>query len=329
MPDQPAVPADTTPQAPRRRRLWPALLTVLVLAGVPLSAALLWQRAWLPLRAELDAQRQAQAELARRLDALETWQTVASDDLAALETHSRELAARLNELEPSRLTAWAIAEADHLVRSAQRAVAVDHDPARAALALRLASANLTPVPGSDPARRAIDAACSALEQVQMPDIGSLGRELARAADVLAAAPLREPGAPPIEATPGGWRGAVQQAWQQLSDVIVVQRVGTPVQPLLRPHETDYLRQQLALKLAAADYALQRRDTEAFRRQLADLQTWVTAYLDTTAAATGAALATLTRLGGVDLQPPLPDLSDLDGALLTLRRATLPTADGAP
>jgi uroporphyrin-3 C-methyltransferase len=329
VPDQPAAPAGATPPAQPRRRLWPALLTVLVLAGVPLGAALLWQRVWLPLRAELDAQQRAQAELARRLDALEAWQTVASDDLAALETHSRELAARLDELEPSRLTAWALAEAEYLVLSAQRAAAVARQDDRAALALRLASANLTPVPASGPARRAIDAACSALEQVQMPNIGSLSRELARAADVLAAAPLREPGAPPAEAVTGGWRGAVQQAWQQLSDVIVVQRVGTPVQPLLRPHETDYLRQQLALKLAAADFALQRRDTEAFRRQLADLQTWVTAYLDTAAAATGAALATLARLGGVDLQPPLPDLSDLDGALLTLRRASPSTADGEP
>lgn len=329
MPEQAHAPTGAAAAARPRRRLWPALLAVLLLAGVPLGAALLWQRVWLPLRAELDAQRRAQAELGRRLDALETWQSVASDDLAALETHGRELAARLDQLEPSRLTAWALAEADYLLRSAQRAVAIDHDPARAALALRLASASLAPVPGSGTARRAIDAARSALEQVQMPDIDSLRNALAGAADTLAEAPLREPGASPAEVTPSGWRGAVKQAWQQLGEVIVVQRVGTPVQPLLRPHETDYLRQQLALKLAAADYALQRRDTEVFRRQLADLRTWATAYLDTTAATTGAALATLAHLAEVDLQPPLPDLSGLHAALPTLRQATPPPVDGDP
>ena len=101
--------------------------------------------------------------------------------------------------------------------------------------------------------------------------------------------------------------------------IVVQRVGTPVQPLLRPHETQYLHEQLALKLAAAELALRRRDDAALRRDIADLTDWANAYLDTGPATTAAALATLKRLADTDLRPPLPDLTGLGEQLDALRR----------
>ena len=304
------------------------MLAVVVLATLAVAGVLAWLRLWQPLMADQAAQTQTLTELGQRLSSLETWQSSASDDLATLEAHHRDLAARLDQLEPARLTAWALAEADYLIRSAQRAAAFEHDPARAALALGLASASLAPVPGSRPARRALDSARAALLAVHVPDLDALDAELTQAARTLEAAPLREPGSAPTPPATGGWRGAVQQAWRQLKEVIVVQRVGTPVQPLLRPQESQYLRQQLALRLAAADYALMRRDSEALRRELADLPRWADAYLDLGDPATAGALATLARLAQVDLRPPLPDLSGLDQALATLRRATRGADDPA-
>lgn len=318
--------------APRRGRGgWAVLLAVVALAAVPLSGVFLWQRVLQPLQAQRTADREVIDDLVQRHAALENWQASASDDLSALEKHSRDLAARLDQLEPGRLSAWALTEAEYLVASAQRAVTFDHDPQRAAVALRLASIRLAPVPNSATARRAIDNARSALRAVSMPDVADLGRQLGVAAEALQQAPLREPGQAPTAQTAGGWRGALNQAWQQLSDVVVVQRVGTPVQPLLRPQETQYLREQLALKLAAADYALQRRDTASVRRELADVRAWADAYLDTASKAgsdAGAkALETLARLANIDLQPALPDLTGLDEPLVNLRRATV-EADSA-
>jgi uroporphyrin-3 C-methyltransferase len=326
-PESPPV-AAAAPTASRRTRSgWLVLVAVLVIAALPLGGAYLWQRVWLPLQRDIADDRQALQDLAQRHTALETWQASASDDLSALEKHHRDLADRLEQLEPGRLGAWALAEAEYLVRSAQRAVAVDHDPQRAAIALRLASLRLAPLPNSGNARRAIDNARTALRAVHVPVVGSLGDQLAAAAATLNVAPLREPGAAPAAPAATGWRGALAQAWQQLGEVVVVQRVGTPVQPLLRPHETQYLRQQLALKLTAADYALQRRDTASFQRELRELQGWADAYLDARAEPTARALATLARLANVDLRPPLPDLSGLDEPLAALRRATI-GADGA-
>lgn len=304
------------------------MLAVVVLATLAVAGVLAWLRLWQPLMADQAAQTRTLAELGQRLTSLETWQSSASDDLVTLEAHHRDLAVRLDQLEPARLNAWALAEADYLIRSAQRAAIFEHDPARAALALGLASASLAPVPGSVPARRALDSARTALLAVRVPDLDALDAELTQAARTLEAAPLREPGSAPIQPATGGWRGAIQQAWRQLGEVIVVQRVGTPVQPLLRPQESQYLRQQLALKLAAADYALMRRDSEALRRELADLSRWADAYLDLGDPATAGALATLARLAQVDLRAPLPDLSGLDQALAALRRATRGADDPA-
>lgn len=299
-----------------------ALLAVLVLAGVGG-----WRFAWQPLQAQLADHAQRLAMQGQRLDALEVWEGTASEDLAAFESRLRALSQRVDQLGPERLAAWSLAEADHLLRSAARAAAFDYDPVRAGLALQLASATLAPVAGSGGVRRAIDRARAALEEVRVPDVGALGGELAQAGQTLRSAGLREPGVASMPAASPGWRGTVQQVWQQLSEVIVVQRTGAPVQPLLRPQEAEYLRQQLALKLTAAELALQRRDSDAFRRDMADLQDWAKAYLDTSTPQTAAALATLTRLAGVDLRPALPELSGLAGQLDALRRNNV--ADRAP
>ena len=330
----PAVAADrahdTGPATARSRPRpspWPFLLFLLAIAIALLAGAAVWQRGWQPLQAQLATQAQAQADLARRLDALDTWQSTASDDLAALEGRSRALTARLEQLGPARLTAWSLAEADYLIRSAQRAAQFDYDPARATLALDLASASLAPVPGSGGLRAAIDGASAALAKVRVPDLGTLSGQLAQAANALKTAPLREPGTVAVESTPAGWRGAAQQAWRQLSEVIVVQRVDAPVQPLLRPQERQYLRQQLALKLAAANYALRRRDSSALQGELTDLRVWADAYLDSSAPATAQALVALNDLAGTDLRPPLPDFSGLSEQLEALRRAA--TADRMP
>jgi uroporphyrin-3 C-methyltransferase len=312
--DAPA-PAGSRPKARwAARAVLVVLLVVLALAGVGG-----WRFVWQPLQAQLADHAQRLAAYGQRLDALEVWEGMASEDLAAFESRLRALSQRVDQLGPERLSAWSLAEADHLLRSAARATAFDYDPVRAALALRLASATLGPVAGTGEVRRAIDRARAALEEARVPDVGALGSELVQAGQTLRSAGLREPGVAPMPVATPGWRGTVQQVWQQLSEVIVVQRTGAPVQPLLRPQEAEYLRQQLALKLTAAELALRRRDSDVFRRDMTDLRDWAEAYLDTRPPETAAALATLTRLADIELRPALPELSGLGGQLDALRR----------
>lgn len=320
---RPAASEATPAGHPRGNRWRPVVALLGTVLFIGLAGVAIWLRAWLPLQAQLAGNASRLSEHAQRLDALSAWQGTASEDLVALENRQQILSHRVDQLGPERLAAWSLAEADYLLSSAGRAATFDYDPARAALALQLAGDALAPVAGSGRVRRSIADARAVLEAARVPDVGVLGDELGRAAQSLQEAGLREPGAasPPAAAPPPGWRGTVQQAWRQLSDVIVVQRVGTPVQPLLRPEETQYLHQQLGLKVTAAQFALQRRDNEAFRRELADLQAWAEAYLDTAQPATRGALDTLVRLAGVDLRPSLPDLSAAREQLSELRRAS--------
>ncbi|WP_372716327.1 uroporphyrinogen-III C-methyltransferase [Immundisolibacter sp.] len=325
-PEASATPGDVAEARPKpksgRRAGW-FILALLLVLGLASAVVAVWR----PLQVTLTTQAATQARLTSQLEALSTWQATASDDLSALEGRSRGLAARINQLGPERLTQWALAEADYLLRTAQRAAQLDYDPARAALALDLANATLAPVSGSDSLRASIDALRAQLRSLTIPDTSALAEELAQATKILQTAPLREPGVLPSEARPPGWRGALQHAWQQLGDVIVLQRVGSPVQPLLRPQEAQYLRQQFALKLASAEYALRRRDTTAAQSDLGDLEAWASAYLDTSEPAVADALATVRRLAGLELRPPLPDLSGPQEQLATLRRTT--AADRLP
>ncbi len=325
--DTPAGAAEEATQRPQktptRRRLWPLLLMVLLLAALVAAGGTFWFRVWQPLQARLATQAQVETRLAQRVDALVAWQATVSDDLAALEGRSRGLEARLEQAGPARLVEWSLAEASYLLGNAQRAARLDADPARAALALELASASLAPVPGSAGLRASIDSAQRRLRGIDVPDVDVLAGELADAGRQLKEAPLREPGqaAQTTVAPESGWRGALDQAWQQLREVVVLQRVGAPLQPLLRPDEQRYLRQQLALKFAAAEYALRRRNQAALRSELADVQVWAEAYLDTEAAPVARALATVRRLADTELRPQLPDLVDLSVQLDALRRRT--------
>jgi uncharacterized protein HemX len=326
--DTPASTAEDAAQRPHGkstpRRPWWLLSMVLLLAIlVAAGGGTFWFRVWQPLQARLVTQSQTETRLAQRVDALVAWQATVSDDLAALEGRSRGLEARLEQVGPARLVEWSLAEASYLLGNAQRAARLDADPARAALALELAGASLAPVPGSAGLRASIDSAQRRLRGIDVPDVDALAGELADAGRLLKEAPLREPGhaeqtvAPPVS----GWRGALDQAWQQLREVVVLQRVGAPLQPLLRPDEQRYLRQQLALKFAAAEYALRRRNQAALRSELSDVQVWAEAYLDTDTAPVARALATVRRLADTELRPQLPDLVDLSVQLDALRRRT--------
>lgn len=320
-----SIAAAVSPARRKRLRWLPVGITLLLLATTVLASLGAWWRIGRPLQAQVARQARSIEEIQRRLASAEAWRSTTSDDLAALEHRLRQLNGRVEQLGPQSLIAWSLAQADHLLRSARHAAVADQDPARAALALGLANATLAAVPGSQSLRAALDQTRTALEHAPLPDIGALTGELSSAASALRAAPLRDPAA---QATsPAGWRGALQAAWRRLDEVIVVQRVNAPIEPLLRPQEAQYLRQQLALKFTSADLALQRRNTEAFRSELADLQAWGNAYLDVAEPATAAALGRLVRLAALDLRPPLPDIAELELQLDALRRAN--AADPVP
>ena len=84
---------------------------VLVLAVLVLVGTGVWLRVGLPLQAQLAEQARTQAELARRLDALDAWQATVNDDVAALEGRNRDLTGRLDRLGPAQIAEWSLAEA--------------------------------------------------------------------------------------------------------------------------------------------------------------------------------------------------------------------------
>ena len=97
-------------------------------------------------------------------------------------------------------------------------------------------------------------------------------------------------------------------------VFIVRRTDKPVDRLL-PQEQEVLVQQLlALKLESARAALLQNDTATFRSALDSSLQWLADYYLIDDPAVSATRAELQRLRGLELDPPLPDLSRSVGLL---------------
>lgn len=125
-----------------------------------------------------------------------------------------------------------------------------------------------------------------------------------------------------EAAPASrWQRAWDAVKQALSSAFTIRREGGPPPQLLSDEQDALIRQVLALKLEGARAALLRRDAATFRELCRSASTWLGDYFSANDTAVGAARAELARLQDLQLDPPLPDISNS----LVLLRAQLEPA----
>lgn len=203
-----------------------------------------------------------------------------------------------------------------------------HDPHGAGLALQLAEDRLGALaePRLFEVRKAVAderAALQALPQADRPGAALSLSSLIDRADTL---PLRQhpavqPAAaspPQAPAEPPFGRGWLSRGWdsvrEMLGHVFIVHRTDKPVDRLLPPEQEVLVRELLALKLESARAALLLGDTASFRGALDSAIRWLGDYYRPEDPAVSAARAELERLHGLELDPPLPDLSRSVGLL---------------
>lgn len=290
----PAVPAETpadtsrsaAPQAPgaapTRRAGAPArpgqaralavvfVLWLLTLAGVGAAG---WVYVWRPLEARLAASEAATArsrdELGALSQALGTARGQAEAQAVALDSTRRTLA-RLEAHMAGNASAWRLAEAEYLLRSAAQSAQLRQDPGLVLAALSGADAALAAVgdPAFVPVREAIAVARAEVEAVGAPDVVGTRLELRAQAHQLDALPLRsEPGRPGPATLPDAptWRDRLVQL---VREVFVWRRVDGA--GALGPDGPALVRGMLELRVLQAELALEQRDTQAWRLHLADL-----------------------------------------------------------
>ena len=232
-------------------------------------------------------------------------------------------------------TQWMIAETEYLLRIANHRLALARDTLTARTALELADQRLrdTEDPGWAGVRAQIARDITKLSTFEAPDIAGLSARLAatieqvpqlQIARATIGAERTLPDTVAREPAERSWETLVEDLWAGFKDAVRIRERDQPVAAMLAPENQFFLYENLKLHLEAARLGLARGDQAAFASNLATALDWVARYF-TTDGVSQAISATLTELGAIDIQPPLPDISQSLRAL-TVRQQLL---DGFP
>jgi uroporphyrin-3 C-methyltransferase len=124
--------------------------------------------------------------------------------------------------------------------------------------------------------------------------------------------------PEPEARPRTFAGLVETVGARLSEHIKVRRHEAPIEALPDAQTELHLHQLLRLRLEAARLALLRDDGDVYDTQLDGALALIDAYY--TEEASGSLREMVVGLKGVELRPPLPDISRSYTLLRRLARA---------
>lgn len=335
---------------PMRPQRWPAWLG-LVLAVIALILAI---AGWVMFSRQ---QQHAGRQLAAEVQALDQRFTALSESAAPrreldndvqntrqnLKTFSDRLdsmQATLTELrrrsERGR-DAWIKAEAATLLLAANDQVQINSNPQLALKALKAADARLKLLsdPQLIPVRQAIAKEEAALQAVPAADVTGMAATLTSLSEAVPDYPLKRT-APMHYTSPAQATSANMEhptLWQRLGagvdrvakDIFTVRHRNAPIEPLLAPSQEYFLRQNLALRLAAARAALLEGNGSAFHDSVKLASHWLAIYFDTSDSRISAAVADLAKMQQQKINPPLPDIS----ASLTLLRRLEPPSNTAP
>lgn len=328
-----ASPVATEAPLRRRRRVWvllAALLGVVALAALVYAAV---QRGR-DLLAERDARIAALAEGLNAAEAqIDRLQTRLSDQAVGIQRTAAEMARfaeRLaaqdqaigllrDELGGGRARVQ-LAVVEQLLMLANDRLQVGREVAAALAALEAADARLAALkdPRLYPVREAIARERSALQAVDLPDeVGialTLSGLIERAPRLPLAteAPVRFEPQPSAATSLPETASAATRAWaavqRALSSLFSVRRAQGLPPRLVSEEQAALIRQILQTQLEGARLALLRRHTAVFRELCGSAARSLEAYFHAGDPAVASARAELLRLQGIQLEPPLPDIS---------------------
>lgn len=354
--DSPVPPAAAPPVA---RVQWrgPALVIVIVLG---FAAAIFGGWSWWAQRSslaeQLGAQDESLARLARQTGALESQSVEAATRLADLsrlsDRNGRDIAAlqariddsvallgRISEELSGGRTRFQLAAVEQLLLLANDRLQLQHDVKSALAALDMADARLARF--SDPqlfaVREALAQERAALRAVPVADLTSATLNLASLIARAPALPLASH-APAQFASPSaresasagdpagaGWQRVLQAVQATARSLFTIRREdNTRAMRMLPPEAEAVVYDLLILRLEGARVALLGGNTVAMREQLRSAADWLATEFKSDDPGVLATRAELDRLQGLELAPPLPDISRSLAAL----RARLAAGDGA-
>jgi uroporphyrin-3 C-methyltransferase len=342
---QPAILAKpTTP--PSRSVALAGLRHPAVLIAVAALVLLGWQ--WLETRSRIG---DLEAELAHRLSASDTLAgesrvlakqnqellqaltgKVGALDARMAETQSQQMAldAMYQELSKSR-DERLVAEVEQTLTLAAQQLAVAGNVEAALIALQSVDARLARAGQSQllPIRKLVGRDIDRLKALPQADVPGISLKLESVIASVDTMPLAHEQRPKVEpllkparsfADLGFWEALGTDFWDEMKQLIRVERMDHPAPALLAPSHAFFLRENIKLRLVNARLSLLQRDGKGFREDLRQARDWLDVYFDNRARTVQTASSTLKSVATVEVGQEVPTLGEALTALRNLKVA---------
>ena len=265
--------------------------------------------------------------LSARVALLEAKLNEAQGQQAALESMYQDLARGRDE----RL----LAEIEQSVAIAAQQLQLAGNVETALIALQSAEARLAQNGNAQFAgiRRLIMRDIERLKALPQADISGMAAKLEGVVAVVDTLPLAYAQRPPrsndAKETPKAtvpamtdsayWSGLLSGAWDEVKQMVRVERMDQDAPALLAPSQALFLRENLRLRLVNARLSLLQRDSASFRDDLKLSVKWLEQYFDMRTPAAKSARDTLQKMSATNLSLALPSLDETLGALRAIRQ----------
>lgn len=314
-------------EALRRPALRVMLIAVLLAAGLWVDSRVQiagLQRETIRRLAEADNLAKENRLLAKQsqesLAAVQAKVSVLEARLAEMQGQSLSLQAMSAELS-SRRDERVLAEVVQAITLAVQQLQFAGNVELALMALEDAEARLANAaqPQFAPLRNLLIRDIARLKSMPGADITGLAFKIESVAAVAGELPLAFERRPQEAATPASpaaspvssayWRALVADLWNELQQLIRIERIERNEPVLLSPGQGVFLRENLKLRLLGARLALLQRDGKTFHEDLRQAQEMLERYFDQRAKPVAAALATVKALAATDVGLNLPSLNE--------------------
>jgi uroporphyrin-3 C-methyltransferase len=337
----PTTPISVEPASARRSRWREALRRPAL--RVMLIALLLVAGLWVDMRVQIADMRQETSRRLATADNLAKENRLlakqSQEALAAVQAKVSVLEARLAEMQGQSLSLQAMSDElssrrdEHVLAEVVQAITLAMQQLQfagnvelALMALQDAEARLANVaqPRFLPLRKLLIRDIARLKSMPDADITGLAFKIESVAAVAGELPLAFEQRPQAVTTPATsatspisssaisgayWRGLVADLWNELHQLIRIERIERNAPVLLSPGQGVFLRENLKLRLLGARLALLQRDGKTFHEDLRQAQEMLERYFDRRAKPVAAALATVKALAATDVGLNLPSLNE--------------------
>lgn len=211
-----------------------------------------------------------------------------------------------------------ISEVEQLLVVASEQLQLAGNPKTALMAMQTADSRLQQLdkPQAIQLRKQLAKDIARLQALPAVDVVGVSLRLEQMATEVEKLPLISEHRPHVESEPiapdfqaNRWQQLAGEVWQDIRQLIRIERIDRPEPPLLTPEQNFFLRENLRLRLLTARIALLQRDQVTYRADLTAAESWIRQHFDTSDGKVQNIIVTMHQLADSNISIQLPDISD--------------------